>query len=268
MKEVAVNDAADPRLDEIRDLRAGDAHAVRDGIVVAESITVVTRLVTQRRPLRRVVATPAMASRLAEVAAQDDEVLVVERSVLDEVVGFALHRGVIATLDRPAPPDTEAVLAHARTLVVLEGLNDAENLGAIARSALALGADAIVMDPRTIDPFRRRVVRVSMGAVLEIPILRATRWPEDLELLDHHGFRTLGLTPRRTARPPRELDLHRTERLAVVVGAEGPGLEDTTLARIREQVRIPMRAGVDSLNVAHAVTAILAVADRAPTIDP
>lgn len=268
MRAVVVSDPTDPRLDDLRDLRAGDARAVREGIVVAESVTVVARLLAQRRPLRRVVAIPAMTSRLDEVAGDDVEVLVVDRTVLDEVVGFALHRGVIATLDRPEPPDAEEVIARARTLVVLEGLNDAENMGSIARSALALGADAILVDPRTIDPFRRRVVRVSMGAVLEIPILRASPWPEDLERLHDHGFLTLGLTPRLGARTPRDLDLRGTERLAVVMGAEGPGLDTATLARVRETVRIPMRSGVDSLNVAHAVTAILAVADRAPTIGP
>lgn len=267
MRTVTVTDPSDERLADLRGLRAGDDAVSRRGIVVAESITIVARLLAQRRPLRTLVVTPSMLARVSEHSAEDQEILVVERDVVDEVVGFPLHRGVIATLDRPSEPDPDAILRTATTVVVLEGINDPENLGAIARSALALGADAVMLDPRCIDPWRRRVVRVSMGAILDLDVIRSRSWPEDLDDLTRRGFITLGLTPHRDAATVDDVTIGSDDRVAVVMGAEGPGLDAETLARVQHHIRIPMRDEIDSLNVAHATTAILALLRRTSTID-
>jgi tRNA G18 (ribose-2'-O)-methylase SpoU len=139
--------------------------------------------------------------------------------------------------------------------VVLEGINDAENLGAIARSARALGADAMILDPTCADPYYRRTVRVSMGEVFHLPMARAAL-SDVFALLADRGFDVWALTPRPDAEPIGSLAA--AERLALVVGAEGPGLSAAVLSGHRN-VRIPLRDDVDSLNVGHAIAAALAV---------
>jgi tRNA G18 (ribose-2'-O)-methylase SpoU len=138
---------------------------------------------------------------------------------------------------------------------MLEGINDHENLGAIARTARGLGANALVLDPTCADPFYRRSVRVSMGELLHLPIVRCARWAETFAEVAAAGFETWALTPSPNATDI--LTLTPPDRWALVVGAEGPGLSSETLARCIN-VRIPMRHGVDSLNVGHAVAAALA----------
>jgi tRNA G18 (ribose-2'-O)-methylase SpoU len=141
--------------------------------------------------------------------------------------------------------------------VLLEGLNDHVNLGAIARSARALGADALVLDPTCTDPWYRRSVRVSMGELLRLPVVRSTDWQTTLDDIAAAGITVWALTPDAAGSDIYELEP--PERLAIVVGAEGPGLSSTTLAS-HTKVRIPMHGGVDSLNVGHAVAVALAVA--------
>jgi tRNA G18 (ribose-2'-O)-methylase SpoU len=154
----------------------------------------------------------------------------------------------------PAPSLAE-VLPATKRIVMLEGINDHENLGAIARTARGLGADALVLDPTCADPFYRRSVRVSMGELLHLPIVRCARWADAFEEVAAAGFEIWALTP--SADATDILMLTPPARWALVVGAEGPGLSRETLARCIN-VRIPMRNGVDSLNVGHAVAAALA----------
>ena len=178
-----------------------------------------------------------------------------EQRVVNEVVGFDLHRGAIAVAERPGQPALGEVVATARRIVVLEGVNDPENLGAIARSARALGADALLLDPTCADPWYRRSVRVSMGELLHLPVVRA----ELAHLLDQLavvGTECWALTPGPDADDIRSLDV--PARLALLAGAEGPGLSARALAACRN-VRIPIRTGVDSLNVGHAVAVALAL---------
>jgi tRNA G18 (ribose-2'-O)-methylase SpoU len=172
-----------------------------------------------------------------------------------------LHRGAIAVADRPRLTPV-ADLTKMHRLVVLEGLNDPENLGAIARSTRALGADALLLDPTCADPWYRRSVRVSMGELLVLPVARAPL-PDALDTLVAAGFTIWALTPRADAEPIGRLVADGIpERLALVAGAEGPGLSDAVLAAHR-RVRIPIRDDVDSLNVGHAVTAALAIVQTA-----
>ena len=180
---------------------------------------------------------------------------VTDQSTINAIVGFDLHRGVIGVADRPVARTLDDVLSKAARVVVVEGVNDAENLGAIARSARALGADALVLDPTCADPYYRRSVRVSMGEMLHLPIARAPL-DETLMRLADDGFGIWALTPDPAAVGIATLDV--PDRLAVLVGSEGPGLSSRVLARHRN-VRIPMSHAVDSLNVGHAVAVALAI---------
>jgi tRNA G18 (ribose-2'-O)-methylase SpoU len=243
-----IDDADDPRLDPYRALRARESADV----LWAEGPTVVERLFASTLRVRSVLLSPAAHGRLEPLVDAGDA------SVFNQVVGFDLHRGAIAVADRPASRPLAEVLgalpAQAR-VVVLEGVNDAENLGAIVRSARGLGADALLVDPTTADPYYRRTVRVSMGEVFHLPIARAPL-EEVFAGATTAGFHVWALTPRHDASPIATLAP--PPRLALVVGAEGPGLTAGVLDAHRN-VRIPMRAGVDSLNVGHAVAAALAV---------
>jgi len=146
-------------------------------------------------------------------------------------------------------------LPTAQRLGMLEGINDHENLGAIARTARGLGADALLLDPTCADAFYRRSVRVSMGELLHIPIVRCECWADTFDRVVNAGFDVWALTPAADANDI--FTMTTPQRWALVVGAEGPGLCAETLARCT-RVRIPMRNGVDSLNVGHAVAVALA----------
>ena len=256
---VRVFDPADSRLDGYRALRARES---RD-VLWAEGPTVVERLLAAPLHVRSVLVTPAACARLEQRCAAALEaaqaagapVLVADQQVVNEVVGFDLHRGAIAVADRPAFVPLDEVIAAAQRIVVLEGVNDPENLGAIARSARALGADALVLDLTCADPWYRRSVRVSMGELLHLPVARATL-DEVIGQLGSAGIDCWALTPDPAADDIRVLDV--PARLALLAGAEGPGLSPRALAACRN-VRIPIRAGVDSLNVGHAVAVALAL---------
>jgi tRNA G18 (ribose-2'-O)-methylase SpoU len=182
--------------------------------------------------------------------------------VISAVVGFDLHRGVVAAATRRPSRSLDDVVAGCARLAVLEGLNDAENLGAIARAARALGIDALVIDPTCTDPYSRRSIRVSMGEILELPVARvpAADWPHVLATLRDAGVESWAMTPDAGAASIWELEP--PERLAVVLGAEGPGLARRSLATASRQVRIPVRPGVDSLNVGHAAAITFAAIAR------
>ncbi len=169
-----------------------------------------------------------------------------------EVAGFDVHRGAVASATRLPPADLDRVLAAARTVAVLEGLNAAENLGAIARSARALGVDALLLDPTCADPLYRRTVRVSMGEILFLPHVRTGPVADLVPTLHAHGYRVLALTPSWDATDLRHRQRAHDEKLALVLGAEGPGLAAATLGAADERVRIAIAADVDSLNVGHA----------------
>lgn len=232
--------------------------ADRRGVVIAEGANVVQRLIGSPYPVRAVVG---VASRLTELAptleALSAPVYEVDKWLLSDVAGFRVTRGILASADRAPIPDLRSLLATARRLAVLEGLNDFENLGALFRNAAAFGVDAVLLDRQSADPLYRRSVRVSMGHVLRVPFaVPPGPWPSALAVVQQAGFRLLALTPRRSARALR--DVAPAERWAVLLGAEGPGLSEATLAAADEIVRIPMRDGVDSLNVATAAAVAFA----------
>jgi len=257
---IEIQDPTDPCLDDFRDLTHADRRPDRPGgrgLVIAEGVPVVQRLLASPYPLRAVLGVaPRIEALAAELGRVRAPVYVASAEVMAAAVGFHLNRGVLASADRlPAQP-VEALIGQARLIAVLEGVNDHENLGSIFRNAAALGVDAVLLGPNCADPLYRRAVRVSMGHVLAVPFTElagpTTSLPGAISALRALGFSVLALTPRSDALALRDIDPGQHPRTAVLVGAEGPGLSQEALDAADLHVRIPMRAGVDSLNVATA----------------
>lgn len=247
-----VTDAADPRLDDFRDLQDADVRPDRRGIVIAEGVNVVERLARSEYSVRAVIGVEAKLAALEPALARiDAPAYCVDKWVLSEVVGFRVTRGVLAAADRPAARDPREVIANGSRFVVLESTNDFENLGSIFRNAAAFGLDGVLLDERCADPLYRRSVRVSMGHIFGMPFATLPDpWPQSLALLADAGVTTLAMTPRSGADALAEVTP--PEKWAVMLGAEGPGLSEAALAAADRWVRIPMADGVDSLNVATA----------------
>ncbi|WP_230981489.1 TrmH family RNA methyltransferase [Mycobacterium malmoense] len=261
-----VNDPDDPRLDDFRDLNSVDRRPdlpTGKGLVIAEGVLVVQRMLASRFTPHALLGTDRRLAELeGDLAGVAAPFYRASADVMARVVGFHLNRGVLAAARRVPEPSIAQVVDGARTVAVLEGVNDHENLGSIFRNAAGLGVDAVVFGGGCADPLYRRAVRVSMGHALLVPYARATDWPSDLALLKGSGFRLLAMTPNSEACPlPEEMAAARHQRVAVLVGAEGPGLTAATLRRSDARVRIPMSRGTDSLNVATA--AALAFYERA-----
>jgi tRNA G18 (ribose-2'-O)-methylase SpoU len=258
---VTVSDPGDPRLDDFRDLTTAERRPDRPGgkgLVVAEGVVVVRRLLESPYPVRSLLGVARRYAELADdLAVVTAPAYVTSAEVMAEVIGFHLNRGVLAVADRAVPVAAAELAARARLLAVLEGVNDHENLGALFRNAAAFGVGGVLLGPRCADPLYRRSVRVSMGHVLRVPFAplpTEPRWPASLDVLrDPYAprRRIVALTPRPAARPLPSAGLA-GQRVALLLGAEGPGLTDAALAAADEWVRIPMAGGVDSLNVATA----------------
>ncbi len=257
---VVVTDPADPRL--VAFTRLTDAELRRrveaeHGLFVVEGILAIERLLTSTYRPHSFLLTERALARLGDgPRATGAPVYIASPELLRAVVGFELHRGAVAAARRPAPVDPAEVIEGARRLLVVEGVNDAENLGSLFRNAAAFGVDAVLLDPTCADPLYRRAVRVSMGHVLAVPFARLAPWPAGLEGLRRAGVAVVALTPHPEAEPIYGIDSI-DGPVALVVGAEGPGLHDSTLGAADLRVRIPMAAGVDSLNVATAAAVAL-----------
>jgi tRNA G18 (ribose-2'-O)-methylase SpoU len=251
---IDVDDPADPRLDDFRDLTTADRRPDRPGgrgLVIAEGEVVVRRLLRSPYPIRSVLGVPRRIEALDDDLPADVPCYRTSADLMATVVGFHLNRGVLAVADRAAQPSAARIVADARVLAVLEGVGDHENLGSIFRNAAGLGVSGVLLGPGCADPLYRRSVRVSMGNVLRVPFAAVPDWPAALDWLRDNGFRLLALTPADDAVP-----LHTAVvpggRTAVLLGAEGPGLSAAALAAADVRVRIPMADDVDSLNVATA----------------
>jgi tRNA G18 (ribose-2'-O)-methylase SpoU len=260
---VEVDDAADARLADYRHLK--DAAAHRAGAVVVEGVLALQALLASGHAVRSVLLSRARAATLAgelgpALEATGAPVYVAPRDVLAAVAGFDVHRGVLASAQRWELPTAESLLATAARVVVAEALGDLENVGALFRTAAALGAGAVLLDARTPDPRTRRAIRVSLGHVLRLPFARLVPWPEALGEVRAAGFTVAALTPGPGAEDLDDAGLDAVGRLALLVGAEGPGLSAGALAGADRRVRIPMAAGADSLNVATATAVALHVA--------
>ncbi|MCB0949572.1 MAG: RNA methyltransferase [Mycobacterium sp.] len=264
---VDVTDPADPRLDDFRDLNSVDRRPdlpTGKGLVIAEGVLVVQRMLASRFAPRAFLGTDRRLTELgAGLNGLDAPFYRVTAEVMAEVVGFHLNRGVLASASRAAELAVPEVLDGAMTVAVLEGVNDHENLGSLFRNAAGLGVDAVVFGSGCADPLYRRAVRVSMGHALLVPFANAGAWPDGLKLLQEAGFRVLAMTPDPAAPLlARAMAGLAGERVAILVGAEGPGLQERTMRLSDERVRIPMSGGTDSLNVATAAALAFYERDR------
>ncbi len=255
---VPVSDPDDPRLADYRDLRDVQLRTSLEadhGLFLAEGEKVVRRAVEAGYPPRSFLMAPRWLSGLADVLDHADApCYVLEEALAERVTGFHVHRGALASLHRLPLPTPEEVLAGARTVVVLEDVVDHTNVGAVFRSAAALGVDAVVLSPRCADPLYRRSVKVAMGAVFSVPWARVDPWYDAVAALSAAGFTTVALTPADDAVDLEDAVAGRG-RLALLVGTEGQGLSERWLRSADVRAAIPMAAGVDSLNVA-AATAV------------
>jgi len=275
---VSVDGLDDHRLPEYRDLNDPAARRRLEAelaIVVVEGRVAVHQVLTTGLRVRSLLVDDHQLTLAADlvdaVRRRGAPVYVVPRTLMADLVGFRLHRGVVAVADRPADADPDRLLAMAAggtglhggppLVVLLEGLNDPENIGAIFRNAAAFGVAAVLCDPTCADPLYRRSIRVSAGQALQVPFARLAPWPEGIGRVRAAGFVVCALAPRTEGRIPISLaDVAARvatgsgppRGIALLVGAEGPGLSETALAGADEVVAIPMAPGVDSLNVATA----------------
>ncbi|MEP6797601.1 MAG: RNA methyltransferase [Lapillicoccus sp.] len=226
------------------------------GLYIAESEKVIRRaLAVGHRPRSYLMARRWLTDLADVVAAAEADgvpVFVGDHEVIERLTGFHLHRGALAAMHRPEPARVEDLLAGARRVAVLEDIVDHTNVGAIFRSAAALGVDAVLVTPQCADPLYRRSIRVSMGTVFQVPWTRIDPWPSGMEVLRDHGFTVAALGLADASVSLDELAAAPPDRLALVLGTEGDGLGRQTLAGADVTVRIPMAGGVDSLNVAAA----------------
>lgn len=249
---ITVTDPDDPRVAAYRDIRERDLVG-RQGLFIAEGETVLRAFVRDApQRVMSLLIDPKRRDKLDDVfAGLPDEapVYLVEQAVLDAVAGFHLHRGVLAVGRKPEQMPADALLASLKgraVVLVLCGIANHDNIGGIFRNAAAFGVDGVILDSDCCDPLYRKAIRVSVGATLSVPTAWLARGEDVADLLERHGFEALALSPAATEilahlKPP--------ERSAVLLGAEGPGLSDTLMARARP-IGIPMAGGFDSLNVA------------------
>ncbi|CAB4847781.1 unannotated protein [freshwater metagenome] len=251
---ISISDPGDPRLRDYTGLTDVSLRRIREpaeGLFLAEGEKVIRRaLAAGFLPRSLFMASRWWESLAADLESFDGPVYLCDESVIREVTGFNVHRGALASMGRLPLRSVSDVIAGARRVVVLEDLVDHTNVGSVFRNAAALGIDAVLVSPECADPLYRRSIKVSMGSVFAVPWTRADPWPETLDLLRAQGFSTLAMSPDPRGRLLQEVDLQRP--VAVVLGTEGEGLTAEALARCEQSVRIPMSAGVDSLNVAAA----------------
>lgn len=256
---LVITDPDDPRIAEYTGLRDHDLRRRREapggdlaGLFIAEGDLVVERALRAGYPVHSVLVDATRTAPLPAPVPAGTTVYAAGPDVVRRITGMAVHRGMMAVLGRLPVPPPEQVLAGATRAVVLEGVVNPTNLGVIARSAVALGADALLLDPTCVDPLYRRASRVAMGEVFGLPYARLPRFPDGLGVVREAGFSLLALTPDPAAEAIDEVAFAPDERVALVLGSEGPGLTADTMERIGRRVRIPLHGGVDSLNVAAA----------------
>jgi len=251
-----IDDPADPRfavfmglsdqqLRQQREAHGGDLA----GVFIAEGDLVIQRALDAGHRLQSVFV-EAIRTRPLEFELGEVPLLRAGEPVVEAIARNRRYRGSMACFERPLPRPAAEVLAAARTVLVTEGVNNPTNIGVMIRTAAALGVDALLVDPKSCDPLARRVVRISMGSVFSLPHTRIATLPTGLDVLD--DFVTVALTPADDATPLDDVPLGTDDRVALLLGAEAPGLTPETMAAADHRAAIPMHAGIDSLNVATA----------------
>ncbi|MFG2922767.1 TrmH family RNA methyltransferase [Streptomyces sp. NPDC048305] len=257
---ITVDDPDDPRLSDytgLTDVELRRRREPAEGLFIAEGEKVIRRAANAGYAMRSMLLTPKWTDVMRDVIEEATApVHVVTPALAEKVTGYHVHRGALASMQRKPLPDPGTLLdaerGSVRRVAVFEDIVDHANLGAAFRNAAALGVDAVLLTPRCADPLYRRAVKVSMGSVFHVPWTRLTSWPDDIGLLRRAGFTTAALCLSDRSITLDELVARRYERLALVFGTEGDGLTPEALGAADAHVRIPMDAGVDSLNVAAA----------------
>ncbi|GAA6526799.1 RNA methyltransferase [Intrasporangium sp. DVR] len=254
-----ITEASDPRLEDyvsLTDVALRRRAEPERGLYIAESEKVIRRALAAGHRPRSLLMAQRWLTDLADVVAEAEAdgvpVFVGEHDVIERLTGFHLHRGALASMQRPVLPEVTSLIEDARRVMVLEDIVDHTNVGAIFRSAAALGVDAVLVTPRCADPLYRRSIRVSMGTVFQVPWTRVDPWPSGIGVLQRFGFTVAALALSADAVTLDELEADPPAKVALVLGAEGDGLGARTVAAADLTVRIPMAGGVDSLNVAAA----------------
>jgi tRNA G18 (ribose-2'-O)-methylase SpoU len=261
MARVHLTTVDDPGAQEYACVR--DPELVRSrGLFVAEGRLVVQRVLRDPRYVVRSLLLSESAHRALAAALHtlpgDVPIYIAPVGEFARITGFNVHRGCLALVERPSRVPVEDLLAGARTVVVLEAIANPDNMGGVFRNVLTLGGDAVLLGPACTDPFYRKTIRTSMGASLAVPFSSLNDWPSDLQGLRSHGFTIIALTPHESAMTIDDfLAGGRPERTAILVGTEGSGLSEAAQLAAACAVRIPMRSGVDSLNLVVAVGVVL-----------
>ena len=229
-----------------------------EGIFVAEGAKVIERAIGAGFTPLSILGTSKWLGIIdaQQIVPADIARYVADEAVLESLTGYQVHRGALALIRRKRTPSVETLTSSARRVVLLEDLKEHTNVGAIIRSAAAFGADAVLVSKACADPLYRRAIKVSMGTVFQVPWTVVEDWDGCLAALAEHGFSLVALTPSADAQDLRALAAAQPDKVAIVLGTEGPGLSRESLERC-ERVRIPMSAGVDSLNVAAAAAVAL-----------
>lgn len=270
---IHIFDPADPRLADYANLKDRQLAALGppSGLFMAEGELVVRQLILSPLSIRSILITPTRLETMRDVIdtlPADTPVYLIPLDLMSTIVGFHIHRGVLAVGVRPPPPGLASILATARTLVILEDLANHDNIGGLFRTTAALaGFDAaILLSPRCCDPLYRKAIRVSIGAALRLPFTTLDPWPDSLNQIRRAGFQVLALTPDPAA--PDIASFNPPPKAALLLGAEGPGLTPATQAHCQARIRIPMAPGMDSLNVVVAAGIALARLASSPDSSP
>lgn len=250
-------DVTDARLRDYRDLTDVALRRVREpaeGLYIAESPKVIRRAIAAGHTPRSALVLAERRDEVAHALAPwpDVPLFVGEPAALESITGFHLHRGALASFERPHLPTMTELLSESRTVVVCEDIVDHTNVGAIFRSVAGMGADAVLISAGCADPLYRRSIRVSMGAVFQVPWTRMTTWARCRETLHDHGFTIAALALSADAEDIAAFVADRPERVALLLGTEGDGLSSSAVDMADRTIRIPMSGAVDSLNVASA----------------
>ncbi len=256
---IEVDDPDDPRIAVFQGLRDHVLRRRRElpggdmaGVFVAEGDIVVERALRAGYRLTAVLIDGKRTRPLPDVVDPEIPVYAAGPEVLQRITGYHLHRGCLACFARRPLPSIDEALIGSTTVAVMEAINNPTNLGVILRCAVGLGIDSFYLDPTCCDPLYRRCGRVSMGEAFATPYARLERLPDGLAPLRDAGFEVVALTPDPSAAPIDELRYGPDDRVALLLGAEGPGLTADTLAAADRRVRIPMAGLVDSINVGSA----------------
>jgi tRNA G18 (ribose-2'-O)-methylase SpoU len=257
---IEITDLTDPALRDytsLKDVKLRALREPREGLYIAESSQVIKRALQARHHPRSLLMARRWLGDFSNEFASgaipaSTPIFVADEPELTALTGFHLHRGALAAMHRPVALDVEDVIRNANRIAVVENVVDHTNLGAIFRSAAALGVDAVLVTPDSADPLYRRSVRVSMGAVFSVPWTRIDNWPKSMTLLKSTGFTVVAMALTDNAIALDDFSRSLPSKLAIIMGNEGYGLHRETLRAVDAVVKIPMQAGVDSLNVAAA----------------